>query len=82
MFGKNSSGENDVTGATVESIAWTMHPVGEGSIVELSTGVIRVPIKPILGSRASDETQCTHNRYGSDIARCSGREEGHSGLWE
>ena len=47
MFGKNSSGENDVTGATVESIAWTMYPVGEGSVVELSTGVIRVPIKPL-----------------------------------
>ena len=47
MLVENSPGENNVTGATVEGIAWTMHPVGEGSIVELSTGVIRVPIKPL-----------------------------------
>ena len=51
MFVKNSSGENNVTSATVESIAWTMHPVGEGSIVELSTGVIGVPIQPFTDAK-------------------------------
>ena len=49
MFGKNSSGENNVTGATVESITWTMYPVGKGSIVELSTGIIAALLQ--LGKR-------------------------------